>query len=81
MTQSMQRIGIFLSFCVLFLMPMLSHAEGCGSIVQTYDPGDGNIQEYSNPITNCANPFWIDATTTELSITFGDTVVKVVGFV
>jgi pimeloyl-ACP methyl ester carboxylesterase len=55
---------------------MFSHAEGCGSIVQTYDPGDGNIQEYSNPITNCANPFWIDATTTELSITFGDTLVE-----
>jgi pimeloyl-ACP methyl ester carboxylesterase len=76
MTQSMQRIGTLLSFCALFLMPMLSHAEGCGSIVQTYDPGDGNIQEYSNPITNCANPFWIDATTTELSITFGDTLVE-----
>jgi pimeloyl-ACP methyl ester carboxylesterase len=76
MIYRLERIGHLLFLVALFLVPMFSHAEGCGSIVQTYDPGDGNIQEYSNPITNCANPFWIDATTTELSITFGDTLVE-----
>ncbi|QQR64850.1 hypothetical protein IPH92_04825 [Candidatus Kaiserbacteria bacterium] len=66
MTQSMQKIGFFLSFCVLFLTPTLSHAEGCGSIIGPRNWFDTDtIVSTPIPMENCNNPF--DATTNTIS--------------
>ena len=56
MTYRLERMRVLLFLGALFLMPMLSHAEGCGSIIGPENWFD--IKSIvSTPIENCDNPF------------------------